>query len=364
MSTIIIPDKEENNKTVPTFSGSARAQDPLKFIEDFQKAAKWNNWRTDERKKETFLMCLNGHAERWVKNHLMADKEMFKVLEFEPESGEGLLSLFKEQYVTEDWYELYTKEYEDRKQSSQETPLEYLEAKRDLFQRAGPECGERSKKQQVRDIMKGLVPQVAKFCDQKLKDPFNQAARTTAVTVEGVEKLLKWAEQCLYEDRKVSCSSVGHDDGINNVSTAPRRVQFKNTADGPTYQRHETSTLNHKKINNLTEFEQRVLNKLDKLDLIENEIAVIKDRIDILEKGPKTNQGYANAANYKKGIKCFNCEDTGHFARECPNPCSKCENANHPADNCPKRLQAYQDRMKRQVNNVDTQDFQQSLPLV
>lgn len=103
MLNIIIPDKEENNKTVPTFSGLARAQDPLKFIEDFQKAAKWNNWRTDERKKETFLMCLNGHAERWVKNHLMSAKETFKALKFEPDSGEGLLSLFKEQCITENW---------------------------------------------------------------------------------------------------------------------------------------------------------------------------------------------------------------------------------------------------------------------
>lgn len=45
---------ETNSRKAPMLSGSGRSQDPLKFIEDFEKAARWNNWLTDDRKKETF----------------------------------------------------------------------------------------------------------------------------------------------------------------------------------------------------------------------------------------------------------------------------------------------------------------------
>jgi hypothetical protein len=113
---IVIATGESNNRNPPSFSGAERHQDPLKFIEDFDKVARWNNWRSDGRKKETFTLCLTGHAERWATNHLMKDEELFKQLAFDEKTDDSILAKFKKEYITDDWYETYTKQYEDRVQ--------------------------------------------------------------------------------------------------------------------------------------------------------------------------------------------------------------------------------------------------------
>lgn len=51
---------EINNKNALIFNGVGNSQDPLHFLEQYEKAVKWNNWRGDDRKKETFLLCLSG----------------------------------------------------------------------------------------------------------------------------------------------------------------------------------------------------------------------------------------------------------------------------------------------------------------
>lgn len=129
---------ETNNRNAPKFTGTGQSQDPLKFLEKFDKAAKWNNWRTDERRKEVFMLCLDGHAERWLKNNLMVNDEAFKNMDFDNGSENCLLAEFKKNYITDEWFEIYTKQYEDRMQQPEETPLEYMEIKRYLMQRADP----------------------------------------------------------------------------------------------------------------------------------------------------------------------------------------------------------------------------------
>lgn len=206
---VMVSNGETNNRNPPSFSAAGNSQDPLAFLEEFEKTAKWNNWCTDCRKKEVFLLCLSGQAERWATSQYLENKEKFDDLNFldsivNEVPVKGLISIFKEKYITEEWYDLYTKQYEDRRQGADESPMEYLEYKRYLFRRAGEECSERTEKQQVRDIMKGLVPKVFKFCNHKVKDPFHQEARKALVTLDGVEKLLQSAEKCLFEERRVS----------------------------------------------------------------------------------------------------------------------------------------------------------------
>lgn len=357
---ITVATGETNTRSPPMFSGTGRTQDPLRFLEDFEKVSKWNNWRTDERKKETFLLCLTGHAERWMKNHLMNDMKTFETLLYDDGTENCILSKFKENYITEEWYELYTKHYEERTQTNEETPLEFMEIKRYLMQRAGPDCIDRTEKQKVRDIMKGLLPQVRIFCEKKLKDPFNKEAKKTLDGLDGLEKLLRWAESCLYEDRKVLNVTSDEENIVGSTSVnAVRRFERNNSRTD-----HSSGTANNNKAN-MTDFERLVLAKLEKLDLIENELAMVKDRVDMMEKNNAAQVGQSSYpshnGNHGTGgnkLRCYNCDGVGHFARNCNSMCNTCERANHSSFNCPKRNQ--ENGGEGQTNNSlqESKDFQ------
>ncbi|GAA5808986.1 hypothetical protein MFLAVUS_002386 [Mucor flavus] len=145
---ITVSTSEASNRGAPSVSGTGMTQDPVIFFKEFDKATKWNNWRNGDRKKGTFLLCLSGNTERWYKSKSLSDPTDFSAITFEDDGeAKGILSLFKEQYITEEWYEYYTTLYEDRKQTESETPTDYLESKRYLFQRAGEDCREKSIKQ-------------------------------------------------------------------------------------------------------------------------------------------------------------------------------------------------------------------------
>lgn len=338
-------------KEPPTFSGSGNTQDPLEFLYMFERAAFWNNWKTKERRKEMFVICLTGQAKWWVQNNIINEAE-YPNWPFEKEGEvEGLLNKFKTKYVTDKWYELYIQQYEDRKQQIGETPTEYLEIKRYLFQRSGQDVNERSVKQQVRDVMKGLLPEVFKFCEQKIKDPFDTRAKQTLESFDTVAKLLKWAENCLCDEKKTVINDNSPNlavavtskelVSVNNVTRRPHNGNPKNN-----YHGQQTDNVGRKNINGVPDFEQIVLSKLNKLDKIENDIALLKDRVDLLEKGNKGGSSYSNTGNTNQqqaswvegSPRCFNCQHVGHFGKDCNQPCRTCENSNHCGGNCPVRF--------------------------
>lgn len=362
---------ETNNRTPPVFTGTGINQDPLKFLEDYEKVAKWNNWRAEDRKKETFLLCLSGAAERWMKNHL--DKEAIEDMEFDNGKPDCLVSRFKDHFITDKWYDIYIKQYEERNQGQHETPLEYMEIKSYMWTRAGPELEDKTPKQRVRDIMKGLLPPVKSFCETKLKDPFFPDAKRTLDTLDGLEKLLQWAEAYLYEDKKVLSSEVARTSEevsmVNNVgrnhSSTTRNYEDRT---GP---RENSSYHNNRgsQQQQYTEFERQVLSHLGKLDTIENDLANLKDRVELMEKNSKNVGG----AKFMKGNtdedgnpRCFNCQRYGHFGRDCTQPCRTCENSNHCGGNCPVRFDGTKGKrpMVKSVNFMEEegessqQDFQ------
>jgi hypothetical protein len=69
---INFPPPESNVKPPPYFSGIGSSQELLKFVEDFEKSAQWNNWRSDIRKKEIFLLCLTGQVECWAQRNILS----------------------------------------------------------------------------------------------------------------------------------------------------------------------------------------------------------------------------------------------------------------------------------------------------
>lgn len=269
---------------------------------------------------------------------------------------------------------MYIKQYEARKQLDNESPLEYLEAKRYLLQRAGSEADDRTEKRQVRDILQGLQPTTQRFCEQKIKDPLlTEAQKAKMATIEGIESVLKWAEACLLEIKKEPTLPVPITQAqelvlVNNVT----RKQHKehNQYQGGRTQDSRMGNTNFKENDGnlhsgkkLTEFERLVLDKLNKLDQIENDLAVVKDRVDLLEKASNlrgVNTKGTEVNNTSQGYKCYNCDRANHYARDCRDKCRACVNSNHAANVCPK-YQNERDARASKVNcieNCDHQDFQ------
>lgn len=143
-----------------------------------------------------------------------------------------------------------------------------MEIKRYLMQRADPTGTERTVKQQVRDILKGLLPQVRNFCEKKLKDPFSTTtAKSTLETFEGLEKLLRWAEGCMYEDRKVLAINSTTELEASPVMITRRQGSYNNY-NGHTSNNRDGHNRSDTTQPNYTEFEKIVLTKLDKFDAI------------------------------------------------------------------------------------------------
>ncbi|KAI8340960.1 hypothetical protein BD560DRAFT_439879 [Blakeslea trispora] len=189
---------EVNLKAFPTFSRSGRQQDTIKFLDDFHKVCKWNNWIDERRKKEIFLLSLEGAADRWVTNFKAKDEAKFAELTFDNDLDNSLISAFKKKFVTNYWKEVYLKQYEEYRQSLNEISLEYLETKCYLLQKANLSKEEKPVKQQIRDILNGLVPQVYQFCDHAIKDPYRKDIKESPKTIDGLETIFAWAEECLY----------------------------------------------------------------------------------------------------------------------------------------------------------------------
>ncbi|KAI8340962.1 hypothetical protein BD560DRAFT_428098 [Blakeslea trispora] len=314
---ITVTTGETNFKEAPKFSGMASSQDPMLFIESYKRVAKWNNWKSDERLKEMFLLNLVGLADTWAENNIKNDPN-YEAMPFEDtKDNEGLLTKFRERYVTEDWLEIYVQQYEDRRQDDEELPTEYLEHKRYLFQRTGDYQVDVKDKQQIREVIKGLRPEVAKFCEMKTKDPFNTEAKKAMDSFEGLTKLLMWAETCLYKKKTMG---VMFPEGetraivqVNNVTRKPNghntRHQHKTQGnEGQIYQRNNGYQSKN------SDFESLVLSKLDKLEDIENDLAALKDRVVAVERGTR-NQATGTSSSGNTGSKwvdgaprCFNCQ--------------------------------------------------------
>ncbi|KAI8327682.1 hypothetical protein BD560DRAFT_442042 [Blakeslea trispora] len=148
--------------------------------------------------KTNQLVESKGAADRWVTNFKAKDEAKFAELTFDNDLDNSLISAFKKKFVTNYWKEVYLKQYEEYRQSLNEISLEYLETKCYLLQKANLSKEEKPVKQQIRDILNGLVPQVYQFCDHAIKDPYRKDIKESPKTIDGLETIFAWAEECLY----------------------------------------------------------------------------------------------------------------------------------------------------------------------
>lgn len=223
--------------------------------------------------------------------------------------------------------------------------------------------------------MKGLLPEVLKFCELKIKDPFDTRIKQTMESFDSVAKLLKWAENCLFDEKNNLINAKLHN--LPNIVSSQEVVPVNNVTRRFNNNNNQRQSNYHGQTDNVTrgnnvssDFEQIVLSKLNKLDKIENDIAELKDRVDLLERGTK-NTSHSTASNTQQqqaswvegSPRCFNCQNIGHFGKDCAQPCRTCENSNHCGGNCPVRFASNRcPPQTRAVNFVDEdvqrQDFQ------
>jgi hypothetical protein len=331
---INFPPAENNVKSPPYFSGIGSSQDPIKFIEEFEKAAQWNNWRSDSRRKEIFLLCLTGQAERWAQRSILASDDYDAIpfnMDLVTETGTVfcLISRFKQKFVTEDWPDLYEQVYEERVQNVNESAKEYLESKRNLLFRADPKDEQRTESQKVREIIRGLRPEVQRLCISKTKDPFSPEAKNSLKTLKGLERLFRWADtQGATSNKLVNQSSQGipptqvHGGTMVQVNSLTQRVPGYLNGDSATGTRaHNEKVDSHSQVQNKI---------LEKLEGMENNFALMADRITTIEKKCATME-------QQRLPRCYNCSASDHYQRECPQPCKVCKKTDHRVGDCPTR---------------------------
>lgn len=337
---------ETSAKKAPTFSSGER-QDPSKFLDEFNEAASWNNWISTERRKELFFRCLTHYAKEWFLNTFDRSTEAYKKMMFDDGTDESLVAKFKAKFITDEWFDKYEENYENRVQLENESPWEFMNIKRALLRKLDPkEIKERSEKQNVKEIRKGLLPELRKFCEYTEKNPYNNSDKSKTHTYEGLETLLRWAEQCqnniskgdgnmvikevmrLPEPQQVN-AILRRPNNNNNVGT-----QGSRTNDGA--QGNSRGYTENFGNGDQLELILKKLQKLDKLDKIENDLALTMDRVELMEKqwGINSSKKLENKKDEGSFEKCFNCNESGHISKKCTEPCRVCNSRDHTSVSC------------------------------
>lgn len=257
---------ETSAKKAPTFASGDR-QDPSKFLDDFNEAASWNNWISTDRRKELFFRCLSHYAREWFLNTFDRGSEEYKAMAFDDGSEESLVSRFSRKFITSEWFDKYEEAYEDRVQLNTESPWEFMNVKRALLRKLDPqEIKEKTEKQVVREIRKGLLPEVRKFCDYTEKNPFNNLDKSKIHTYEGLEILLRWAEQC----QNNIGTLTGVDTGVGMIKAEPQQVNAILRRNTPTTTKRGNGSEGNTKENNSSIDQSNqlelIMKKLTKLD--------------------------------------------------------------------------------------------------
>lgn len=340
---------ETSAKKAPTFSSGDR-QDPSRFLDEFNEAAAWNNWVSTDRRKELFFRCLTHYAKEWFLNTFDRASQAYKDMKFDDGTDASMVAKFSKKFITAEWFEKYEEAYENRVQGENESPWEYMNIKRALLRKLDPaEVEDRNEKHTVKAIRKGLLPEVRKFCEYMEKNPYNNLDKTKLNTFEGLEILLRWAEQCQSNIGKVTGGLIvqevmklpepHHVNAILKRSSNSQGTYGSRVNDG-SYSRGDTAAMEDKP--NQLDLILKKLEKLDKLDKIENDLALTMDRVDMLEKR-REGGNQKRASEDQSQDKCYNCNIGGHIARFCTEPCRVCNSVEHTSSSCSNKSKSNQD---------------------
>ena len=321
---------ESNVKKAPTFSGLGLAEDPLAFLEAFEAAATWNNWVTDERKKELMRRCLDGPAKHWYESRIMTLAVEYNALTYADDSEGCLVAQFKKQFVTEVWLERYERVYESRTQKEGESPITYMHEKLSLLKKADP-LDEKTEKDKIKDIKKGLLPTMQSFCKFVEKNP-TLGHDQKVTNIERLWELFRWAESCTTSDNHMLPQSMDKGKGQTNEAKVMTNSMKAET---------EVNAVGSHPDKLIMRLERTMNARFDKID---NELAIQKDRIDGLEKQVQGGTSHkiptsgasstGRTGHQREEDKCYNCYETGHRAIDCQENCRLCGSKLHTSTTC------------------------------
>ncbi|KAG1277358.1 hypothetical protein G6F66_012319 [Rhizopus arrhizus] len=315
----LIVSGETNAKKPPTFSGSEFAlnQDPLKFIDDFEEAATWNNWVYDDRKKELFMRCLTGPAKDWFHNELVTTKAAYNALNYDDDTCDSLLERFRTNFVTPQWKKKYEEWYDSRKQEIDESPTHYVSAKRALFRKSDPKNKQKKNEGQlVREIRKGLVLELQQLCLDFEVYPYLPEEQRNLESFASLSTMLSWVERS--HSRFMFTPLMDPNDNVGAGQSMDLHPYDANKKLVQPVNAVHNKNGGHKadiRKNGLSPFEKTVLEKLER---IENEVTLHKDRLDIHER--KIQFMDSNGASFGRNshnnhpftAQCYNCKGYGH----------------------------------------------------
>ncbi|KAI9328496.1 hypothetical protein BD770DRAFT_62041 [Pilaira anomala] len=189
------------------------------------------------------------------------------------------------------------------------------------------------------------------------KNPYNNVDKSKVHTYEGLETLLRWAEQCQNNIGVVSgIGGTGMDvmrvpetQQVNAILKRGPVINNNNHAKSNGYSSRDPNITKEEKVLGTSQLDLILvkLEKLEKLDKIENDLALTMDRVDLMEKRFDGRVLGGKAKESEDGDKCFNCKYMGHISKDCKEPCRICQSKDHTSVSC---------------KNKSNQDFQANSP--
>ena len=241
------------------------------YIVHFEKVAMWNNWH-DSEKAQQLAMCLRGQAQK-----LLGQLRPSELNDFEQ-----LKRVLTQRYDPQERSEAYRCEFRSRKRQKNESPSDFAYALRRLVSLAFPEMPYDCREINV------LEQYLSTLGTSELKE------HVIFKNPKSVDEAIAYTVE--YEAVK----------GCQFFPSKPANQQEEGYVQAI---KHNTSMAEQ------TSYNQSDLNKL--IQTLNESVEKWNQTLQKLSRA-NTNRSRKRQLDYSN-YTCFNCEETGHIARNCPN---------------------------------------------
>lgn len=362
---------EKEIKKPKKFYGNP-SEDPRLFLKSFQKACLANRWTTTERKLELVGNYLRGRAQDWwedvhevngitvnpftlfeIPKHGIPSKvrcfEQDFLEHFENKDSENakiakMINIRQRKY--EDGAEYYSRAIKTIKRANITNSID--DALKQYFitqglQKPYYEFVDNKDPESLEDLLKALIRADAKFTN------YSNGHQHKI-------KSLKYKRN-YYNDDSESSSNSDSDISVNKFSKNKKNIEiskretFIDSSSDPssdenryTNNRYKNNAIKNKNKSNFNKIAQILKCLTEKKDKYKTPVPIYatqelqSQNMPYIPQKPQLNNG------------CYNCQQIGHFAFNCPFTCSTCLNAQHSGANCHLRTQNQARKFANQRN--------------